>query len=126
MKLDIKSAGAVLAAALVLTGCNSADEDATTSSTDKSMEPSSENGGTSAREAADGGGITITDVEGRTVTFDSLPERIILGEGRGVFATAILDKDDPLDKAVAMGSDLKSAAPAGVLRESRRGVSQSR
>ncbi|MCK7661911.1 ABC transporter substrate-binding protein [Corynebacterium antarcticum] len=115
MKLHIKSAGAALAAAaLVLAGCGGADDDAAkdgaAGSADKSTESSSEKESTSAREASDGG-ITITDVEGRTVTFDSLPERIILGEGRGVFATAILDKDDPLDKVVAMGSDLKSGAP---------------
>lgn len=56
--------------------------------------------------------ITITDVVGRTVSFDKAPEKVILGEGRGVFATSIVNNDNPLDKVVAMGEDLKRTAPS--------------
>ncbi|MEJ5998933.1 ABC transporter substrate-binding protein [Corynebacterium sp. H130] len=56
--------------------------------------------------------MTVTDVAGRTVTFDKLPERIILGEGRALFATSIIDREQPLNKVVAMGNDIKTAAPS--------------
>ncbi|AKK03930.1 ABC transporter substrate-binding protein [Corynebacterium epidermidicanis] len=56
--------------------------------------------------------ISVTDVMGRTVTFDKQPERIILGEGRSVFATSILDREQPTRNVVAMGSDLQSGAPS--------------
>lgn len=62
--------------------------------------------------SAGANGIQVTDVAGRTVTFDKLPERIILGEGRGVFATSVIDNEKPLDKVVAMGDDIKTAAPS--------------
>ena len=62
--------------------------------------------------AANNAALTVTDVQGREVSFDKQPERIILAEGRGVFATSILDKDKPFDKVVARGSDLKTAAPS--------------
>ncbi|WP_256021332.1 ABC transporter substrate-binding protein [Corynebacterium sp. CCUG 51687] len=55
--------------------------------------------------------LTVTDVTGREVTFDHAPERIVLGEGRGVFATALLG-GDPFDHVVAYGNDLTKAAPA--------------
>ncbi|MDU0479863.1 ABC transporter substrate-binding protein [Staphylococcus chromogenes] len=72
--------------------------------------------GGSASDGGQGGkasaSIKVTDVMGRTVEFDKQPERIILGEGRNVFATAILDREHPTAKVVAMGNDLKSAAPS--------------
>ncbi|MDY6051672.1 MAG: ABC transporter substrate-binding protein [Rothia sp. (in: high G+C Gram-positive bacteria)] len=55
--------------------------------------------------------VSFTDITGRTVALDKQPERIILGEGRSVFATGILNKEQPLDKVVAIGSDLKSNVP---------------
>lgn len=55
--------------------------------------------------------LAVTDAAGRTVEFDKQPERILLAEGRGVFATSIL-QDDPFEKVVAYGDDLESAAPA--------------
>ncbi|SDS32526.1 ABC transporter substrate-binding protein [Corynebacterium timonense] len=55
--------------------------------------------------------LTVTDAAGRTVEFDKQPERILLGEGRGVFATSIL-LDDPFEKVVAYGDDLDKAASA--------------
>lgn len=56
--------------------------------------------------------MTITDVAGREVTFDKQPERIVLGEGRGLFATSILNREDPLANIVAVGKDLHQAAPS--------------
>ncbi|MFD5867388.1 ABC transporter substrate-binding protein [Corynebacterium sp. NPDC060344] len=67
--------------------------------------PSGESGGA-------GGGFTVTDVAGRSVSFDARPERVILGEGRAAFATAMLDKDNPTDRVVAWGGDLHSGAPS--------------
>lgn len=58
------------------------------------------------------GSVQVTDVMGRTVSFEKQPERIILGEGRGIFATSIIDSEHPTDKVVAMGDDIKSAAPS--------------
>ncbi|MGV0433215.1 ABC transporter substrate-binding protein [Corynebacterium sp. 20_84] len=55
--------------------------------------------------------LTVTDAAGRTVDFDKQPERILLGEGRGVFATSIL-QDNPFEKVVAYGDDFEKAAPA--------------
>ena len=66
----------------------------------------------SAPASAGDSALTVTDVAGRTVTFDHQPERVVLGEGRGVFVTAILNHDNPFDHVVAMGSDLKTAAPS--------------
>ncbi|SIS54206.1 iron complex transport system substrate-binding protein [Corynebacterium appendicis CIP 107643] len=55
--------------------------------------------------------LTVTDAAGRTVDFDKQPERILLAEGRGIFATSIL-QDNPFDKVVAYGDDFEKAAPA--------------
>ena len=55
--------------------------------------------------------LTVTDAAGRTVDFDTQPERILLAEGRGLFATSIL-QDNPFDKVVAYGDDFEKAAPA--------------
>ena len=55
--------------------------------------------------------LTVTDAAGRTVDFDKQPERILLGEGRGIFATSIL-QDNPFEKVVAYGDDFEKAAPA--------------
>ncbi|MDY5784680.1 ABC transporter substrate-binding protein, partial [Corynebacterium sp.] len=76
--------------------------------------------GNSSNTAATGAGdtpsasgpIEVTDVVGRTVTLDKQPERIILGEGRALFATSIIDRDNPTNHVVAMGEDLLKAAPS--------------
>ncbi|PFG28037.1 iron ABC transporter substrate-binding protein [Corynebacterium renale] len=78
---------------LVLTGCSSSSENEATPSSSKSAS----------------GALEITDVAGRTVTLDHAPERVILGESRSIFATSILDKDNPLDKVVGIGTDLQSS-----------------
>ena len=100
MKAITKGLAAVLASsALLLTACGGTGETTATSESTK-------------ENAASGDAITVTDVEGRTVTFDKLPERVILSEGRGVFATSILDREHPLDKVVGMGNDLEASAPS--------------
>ncbi|AZA12703.1 ABC transporter substrate-binding protein [Corynebacterium choanae] len=101
---------AVLAGAgLALAGCSGAEE--STSSASSTSSTSSSVSATSTTTSQSSEGITVTDIVGRTVTLDKLPERIILGEGRGVFATGILDKTDPLEHIVAIGSDLKANVP---------------
>lgn len=73
--------------------------------------------GTTAENAtqsasADGtAAVSFTDLAGRHVELDQEPERVILGEGRAVFATGVLNADDPLDKVIAIGSDLKQNVP---------------
>ena len=62
-------------------------------------------------EQAGTAAVSFTDLAGRQVELDRAPERVILGEGRSVFATGILNKEDPLDKVVAIGSDLKQNVP---------------
>ncbi len=49
----------------------------------------------------------VTDLAGRTITIDKIPQRIILGESRYLAALSILDKEDPLKRIVGMLSDLK-------------------
>lgn len=83
------------AAAMVLTGCSNA------SHTD----------GSDASSMKKAEGFSITDVDGRTVEFDKAPERIILGESRNLFATAILNKEDPTEKIVAWGDDMRRNVP---------------
>ena len=75
---------------------------------------SSDSSGNDAAGSNEGSGetaLTVTDAAGRTVDFDKQPERILLAEGRGIFATSIL-QDNPFDKVVAYGDDFEKAAPA--------------
>ncbi|MEM7303273.1 MAG: ABC transporter substrate-binding protein [Pseudomonadota bacterium] len=50
--------------------------------------------------------LTITDIAGRTVTFDKLPSKIILGEGRMMYGIAPLVKGNPFEKIVGWKNDL--------------------
>ncbi len=50
--------------------------------------------------------FTIKDVAGREVTFDKPVERVILGEGRMLYAVAPIEKDDPFAKIVGWRNDL--------------------
>lgn len=59
-----------------------------------------------------GNAVTITDVTGRQVRLDSQPKRVLLAEGRGLFATSLLNKENPTENVVAIGSDLHKAAPS--------------
>ena len=98
--LKAMSIGCAAAAALVLTACST---------------PAADPKGGEGAAAGSGkahGAVTVTDVEGRTVELEKAPERIVLGEGRGIFATAILNKDKPADKVVAYGTDLAKASPS--------------
>lgn len=70
-------------------------------------EPSS-----SASSLSEARALKITDITGRTVEFDEAPERIVLGEGRALFATSILNHEKPFNNVVAMGNDLKKSAPS--------------
>ncbi len=55
--------------------------------------------------------VTVRDIAGRTVMVPRDPQRIILGEGRLLFATALLDREDPFKRLVAWGDDLIKNAP---------------
>jgi iron complex transport system substrate-binding protein len=50
--------------------------------------------------------FTIKDVAGREVSFDKPVERVILGEGRMLYAVAPIEKDDPFAKIVGWRNDL--------------------
>lgn len=95
---SLKAALTVGAVALIttLTGC---------STTESSSE------GAVRDTASSTAAISFTDLAGRQVELDKKPERVILGEGRAVFATGILNAEDPLDKVVAIGTDLKQNVP---------------
>ena len=58
-----------------------------------------------------GGALTITDVADRTVTLEAAPSQIILGESRQAYSLLFLQRDNLMDKVVAWGTDLQSAAP---------------
>jgi len=50
--------------------------------------------------------ITVTDLAGRTVEVPHDPRRVILGEGRLLYATAILDRDDPAGRLAGWAEDM--------------------
>ena len=64
-----------------------------------------------APASASGGALTIKDVADRTVTLDAAPSKIILGESRQAFSLLFLQKENLLDKVVAWGTDMQTAAP---------------
>lgn len=55
--------------------------------------------------------VTLTDIAGRQVTLDAPVDRVILGEGRQVFFTSVLDGDDPFRRVVGWRDDLREASP---------------
>nr|WP_120491335.1 ABC transporter substrate-binding protein [Corynebacterium lactis] len=67
---------------------------------------------TDGASASGEGAFSVVDVAGREVSLDKEPERVVLGEGRAMFAASFLDSEDPGDRVVALGSDLHSAAPS--------------
>ena len=85
----------VAASATALAGCSAAEE---TNNTNNSS-------------GSDDAALSFTDLAGRDVELDKAPERVLLGEGRSIFATGILNTEDPLDKVVGIGSDLKKNVP---------------
>ncbi|MFT6023965.1 MAG: iron complex transport system substrate-binding protein [Ascidiaceihabitans sp.] len=50
--------------------------------------------------------MTVTDIAGRSVTLPDAPQRIILGEGRMMYAIAPLATDDPFEHVVGWKDDL--------------------
>lgn len=50
--------------------------------------------------------MTITDIAGRQVTFPDAPQRIILGEGRMMYAIAPLATENPFEHVVGWKDDL--------------------
>lgn len=110
----ITGAAITALAATGLVACSGSDSDSgdsTKTETSTTTSTAADKESTSAKADADGEAISITDVEGRTVKFDKKPERIVLAEGRGVFATSLLDNKNPMDKIVAIGTDLKGNVP---------------
>ncbi len=53
----------------------------------------------------------VTDLAGRTVTVPDHPQRVLLGEGRFVFAMALLDRADPVARVVGWQGELKQQDP---------------
>ncbi len=53
----------------------------------------------------------VTDLAGRNVTVPDHPRRVLLGEGRFVFAMALLDRQDPVGRVVGWQGELKQQDP---------------
>lgn len=53
----------------------------------------------------------VTDLADRVVTVPDHPKRVLLGEGRFVFAMAILDRKDPVARVVGWQGELKQQDP---------------
>lgn len=53
--------------------------------------------------------VTVTDIAGREVQVKAPVERIFLGEGRLLYLTAMLDREDPSRRIVGWPSDLRTA-----------------
>ncbi|EJO32309.1 ABC transporter substrate-binding protein [Achromobacter marplatensis] len=53
----------------------------------------------------------VTDLAGRVVTVPDHPKRVLLGEGRFVFAMALLDRMDPVARVVGWQGELKQQDP---------------
>ncbi len=55
--------------------------------------------------------VTLTDIAGRQVTLDEHPEKIILGEGRMMYAIAAITDGNPFDHIVGWKDDLVQYDP---------------
>lgn len=55
--------------------------------------------------------VTLTDIAGRQVQVDTPVQRVILGEGRQAFFTAVLETENPFARVVGWRDDLKEADP---------------
>ena len=53
----------------------------------------------------------VTDLAGRNVAVPDHPRRVLLGEGRFVFAMALLDRQDPVARVVGWQGELKQQDP---------------
>lgn len=59
---------------------------------------------------------TVTDIVGRTVEVPDHPQRILLGEGRFLYAMAIIEGANPLARVVGWQGELQFADPNGYER----------
>jgi iron complex transport system substrate-binding protein len=55
--------------------------------------------------------VSVTDIAGRQVRVRAPVQRVLLGEGRQVYLTALLDRDDPIKRVVGWRNDLIRADP---------------
>lgn len=55
--------------------------------------------------------VTLTDIAGRQVQVETPVQRVILGEGRQAFFTAVLETEDPFARVVGWRDDFKQADP---------------
>ncbi len=55
--------------------------------------------------------VTLTDIAGRQVQVETPVQRVILGEGRQAFFTAVLETEDPFARVVGWRDDLREADP---------------
>jgi iron complex transport system substrate-binding protein len=73
-----------------------------------------------AAAAAPPPSITVTDLAGRSVRVPADPERILLGEGRLLAALAVLDREDPTRRIVAMMGEFEQLDPSGYAQWRKR------
>ncbi|MCC6864119.1 MAG: ABC transporter substrate-binding protein [Rhodobacteraceae bacterium] len=55
--------------------------------------------------------VTLTDIAGRQVKIKTPVQRVILGEGRQAFFTAVLETENPFARVVGWRNDFKQADP---------------
>ncbi|WP_083329927.1 ABC transporter substrate-binding protein [Pseudomonas argentinensis] len=55
--------------------------------------------------------LTVTDLAGRQVTLEHEPQRIVLQDGRDLFALALLDRDDPFKRITVWNNIIKRSDP---------------
>ena len=55
--------------------------------------------------------VTVTDIAGRTVEIKAEPERIVVQDGRDIFALALLDRADPMARIVAWNNIVSRSDP---------------
>ncbi|PCI87472.1 MAG: ABC transporter substrate-binding protein [Hyphomicrobiales bacterium] len=55
--------------------------------------------------------ITVTDLAGRVVEVPLDPTRVILGEGRQLYAISVIDREDPFKRIIGWRNDMMRADP---------------
>lgn len=50
--------------------------------------------------------VTVIDVAGREVTVEKNPQKVVLGEGRVLYGTAVLDREDPFGRLAGWADDM--------------------
>ncbi|YCH23739.1 ABC transporter substrate-binding protein [Pseudomonas sp. D1-3] len=55
--------------------------------------------------------LTVTDLAGRQVTLEHEPQRIVLQDGRDLFALALLDREDPFKRITVWNNIIKRSDP---------------